>query len=209
MARRSGIRRPGPRTVFWIGVVGVWAVCLAAGGVWIRYHPQTAPAAHPPPVQGCLTAAEKQDMRGFIARRALAVNHLVRPDDVDWSQPAAGAQQDDLLSRYVTCAVAAGERAIAGETAPRATIATPSGQVSLPFPLDGNPAAAAAINAGWTIDVFNGTTAVVRSAAVLAVECRSGTTVDCAAIVAVAPDDAPRLAAANPSTARIVITTKP
>ena len=148
-------------------------------------------------------------MPGFVATRALAVNHLVRTDDLEWSQPAGGAQQSQLLSRYLTCAVEAGERAIAGETAPRATITTPSGQVSAPFPLDGNPAAAAAINAGSTIDVFTGTAAVVRGATVLAVDCRSGTTIDCAAILAVAPDDAPRLAAANPSTARIVLTTKP
>jgi len=205
MGRRRTTRSPGARTTFWTVALGAWAACLAAGSLWITYHPRTAPA-DTPAVEGCRTAADKDGMRGFAATRALAVNHLVRQDDLDWSHPAGGAQRDDLLSRYLTCPAAANERVIAAETAPRPTIETPAGQVTIPFSLDGNPAAAAAINAGSTIDVFNGSTAIVRAATVLAVECRSGTTGDCAAILAVAPDDAPRLAAANPSTARVVMT---
>lgn len=198
------------RGMFWALVIAGWGAVLALGGSWIQRHPrQVAAATGSSPAAGCLQAPLKRQMPGFAARQPLAPNHLIRQDDLDWAGAIGGAQQSEVLWRYSQCAIEIGHRVIAAETAALPTIKVPDGRVSYAFPLDGNPRAAGAINAGTVLDIFDGSRAAARGVSVLALECRSASTGACTAILDVAADDVPRLHAADPKTALLVMTTKP
>lgn len=198
------------RGIFWALVIAGWAAALALGGAWIHRHPrQAAPAAAASTEVQCLEAAAKRQMPGFTAKRSLAVNHLIRQEDLDWAGASGAAQQSDILWRYSRCTIEAGHRVIAAETAAIPTIKVPAGRVSHPFPLDGNAVAAGAINAGTVLDIFDGRHVAARGVSVLALQCRFSSTDACVAILGVAPDDVPRLNAADAKSALLMITAKP
>jgi hypothetical protein len=195
------------RARFWTLVVVGWSACLLLGSIWIGRHPTAAPG-QPSISSDCLPAAIKERRPGFTAKRTLARNHLVSEEDLDWSHAAGGAQKSDFLGRYSSCAIEAGGRVIADETAALPTVSPAAGRVTYALPLDPNAGPIRGINAGSTIDIFDGTAVVARGVSVLAVQCRTASNAGCAAIIGIAPDDAPRLRAADPKTVMIVMTGK-
>lgn len=196
----------------WMIAIAGWAAVLALGVVWIRKHPLPAPA----PVStasgvDCLDAAAKQPLPGFTARRALAPNHWIGQDDLDWTSAKGSVQQAELLAKYSSCPIKPGDRVIPLETRLLPLIEVPTGRVRHILPLGADPRLPAAINAASTVDVWEGSTLVARGLPVLAVQCRTGMlppSGDCWADIGATTDDIARLQRANPTVLRIV-TAKP
>jgi len=198
---------PGLRGVFWAVVIAGWAAALTAGAVWIHRHPRPdATESASATGAGCRNAAAKRQLPGFTAKRAMVLNHLIRQQDADWAGASGGAQQSDVLGKYTRCPIEAGQRLIQEETEVKPTIKAPAGRVSHPFSLDGHSGTAGAINAGTVLDIFDGTRVVARGVPVLALECPSGSTDACKALLALAADDVPRLHVADPKTVTLVMT---
>jgi hypothetical protein len=158
---------------FWFIVAVCWGGLLVAGATWIHWHPIAGPVSPSTPTAACLDLARKRQMPGFIARRTLAPNHWIGQDDLDWSASTRGAQQKDVLSRYSTCAVKAGERLISQETRAHPTVAASSGRVGYPLPLEPDSGVVTAVNAGAVLDVWDGSQLIARGIHVLAVQCKA------------------------------------
>src|SRR5262245_10807630 len=200
--------------VFWAVAITAWSALLIAGSVWIRLNPSPRTAGGPPaaPAATCRDAAAKRGLAGFIASKPMARNHRIGPNDLDWATGTGGAQKTDVLSRYSTCVLKAGDRLIPEETQPLPATEVPVGRAGYPLPLTSDPRLLETINAGSTLDVWDDSTLVVRGVRVLAIQCRpaSANPADkCSAILDAAIDDVPRLLKADPTRLLVIGTTKP
>jgi hypothetical protein len=197
------LRLAAPRMLLAIA----WFLVLVGGSLWMESR-KAAPrqSVSPPTIaNGCLSVKAKETLEYFSSNRDLAVNQRIVEADLNWSgRSNQSIQPKQFLGKYLACAVHSSEPVVLRELRDAPQVRASTGKSEYPLPLTGHLSFDLTFDVGSQIDLFEDSSPLLQKVPVLAVQCASIRTDDCAVLLELSPSDGRLLSRSDATKLRIV-----